>query len=115
MALHTKFIGGQFSHAVLKRAKPGEFRVQAEWGGLTDAAPPPAGLLEEAERALSRAPSETLYARADLVEASEGPLLMELELVEPELFFRFDRESPDRFRRALAARSYGARTRREKS
>ena len=109
------FIGGRFSHAVLKRARPGEFRVQAEWGGSAHAALPPAGLREEAERALVCAPSETLYARADLVETAEGPLLMELELVEPELFFRCDRESPDRFRRALAAPSYGARTRREKS
>jgi hypothetical protein len=30
---------------------------------------------------------DTLYARVDVVESSRGPLLMELELIEPELYF----------------------------
>jgi hypothetical protein len=32
-------------------------------------------------------PDTCLYARVDVVESSRGPLLMELELIEPELYF----------------------------
>jgi hypothetical protein len=32
-------------------------------------------------------PGTCLYARVDAVESSRGPLLMELELIEPELYF----------------------------
>jgi hypothetical protein len=47
-----------------------------------------------------------LYARADLVRSNEGDgyWLMELELVEPSLYFRFDPRAAERFARALDAR-----------
>jgi hypothetical protein len=94
------FFEGRFSHAVLKRPADGDFRVQQEHGGTSVGAPPPAalvdlgaGVLEAAEAAVRdgssgpRGPGETLlYARVDLVEAAAGPLLIELELIEPALF-----------------------------
>jgi len=85
------YLGGAFSHAVLKRARPGDFRVQEEHGGSVEAAEPAPALLAEAERVLAAVPgpSPLTYARVDLVEASAGrPYLMELELIEPELFLR---------------------------
>ena len=43
-----------------------------------------------------------LYARVDLVRLPGGePALMELELIEPSLYFSYDAESPKRFARAL--------------
>jgi glutathione synthase/RimK-type ligase-like ATP-grasp enzyme len=87
--LSLVFFGGAFSHAVRKRPRAGDFRSQLQFGAaLTVAVPDPAELAC-ARAALAAAPAPTLYARVDLVPASDGqPLVMELELVEPQLFFR---------------------------
>lgn len=85
------FLGGAFSHAVRKRARSGDFRVQEEHGGTVEFLSPPPELLGEAREILSSVPggAPLAYGRVDLVEASEGrPYLMELELIEPELFLR---------------------------
>jgi glutathione synthase/RimK-type ligase-like ATP-grasp enzyme len=81
------YLGGVFSHAVIKRAQAGEFRVQKDFGGRVDATTPSAAALAFAERVIAHVPPTCLYARIDIVEAARGPLLMELELIEPELFF----------------------------
>ena len=93
------FFDGTFSHAVLKRPAPGDFRVQAEFGGSTQRAEPSEALLDVAVRAITAAGrvSPWLYARVDLVETARGPLLMELELIEPELFFGLAPGSAERF------------------
>jgi hypothetical protein len=86
------FFEGRFSHAVLKRPADGDFRVQQEHGGTSACAPPPSHLIElgagvlEAAEATVRPPETFLYARVDLVEAASGPMLIELELIEPALF-----------------------------
>jgi len=82
------FLDGRFSHATLKRAAPGEFRVQAEHGGTDQAVEPSAHLVAQAEhvlRALSDLPPP-LYARVDGIERQQAFLLMELELIEPNLY-----------------------------
>ena len=81
------FLGGNFSHAVVKRAKPGDFRVQKDFGGQVEVTEPSAALLSFASDVMRRVPSTCLYARVDVVEAHRGPILMELELIEPELYF----------------------------
>ena len=81
------YAGGGFSHAVVKRTRDGEFRVQQDFGGRVDACSPSATLLSFAASVMSHVPDNCLYARVDLVESSRGPLLMELELIEPELYF----------------------------
>ena len=85
------FLGGSYSHAVRKRARSGDFRVQEEHGGTVEVVEPPMELLEEAARVLAAVPggAPLTYARVDLVRAGAGrPYLMELELIEPELFLR---------------------------
>lgn len=47
------YVGGAASHAVLKRARPGDFRVQHEWGGTETPGTPPAHLAELAGRTLA--------------------------------------------------------------
>ncbi len=80
-------IEGQFSHAVRKRPAPGDFRVQSLWGGTFAAAEPEAAHLEIAERTLSHVAATPLYARVDLVNDLDGePCLIELELIEPNLY-----------------------------
>lgn len=82
-------IDGRCRHAVRKRAKPGDFRVQDDHGGTVEPHAPGAAELDFAQRAVAAAPGRPLYARVDAVETGRGLLLMELELIEPELFFRF--------------------------
>lgn len=97
------FFGGAFSHAVVKRPKPGDFRVQADLGGRSQLAAPPAGLVEQAAAALAAAPAGTLYARVDGCVLGGTLHLMELELLEPGLFLALAPGAPDRFARAVVA------------
>ena len=90
------YFDGAFSHAVLKRAKAGDFRVQQDFGGRVEPTAPSAALLTLAERVIATLPSTPLYARVDVVEAGRGPLLMELELIEPELFLDFAPSSAEK-------------------
>ena len=95
------FFGGQFSHAVLKRPRTGDFRVQNDFGGTSELADPPPHLLASAIRAVE-AVDATLYARVDGV-VDEGQFrLMELELIEPMLFLADHPQAPGRFTAAVA-------------
>lgn len=85
--LSLLFFDGQFSHAAIKKPKQGDFRVQTDFGGTAEPTTPSDAAIEFAERVLAARPTEWLYARVDLVETDRGPLLMELELIEPHLFF----------------------------
>jgi glutathione synthase/RimK-type ligase-like ATP-grasp enzyme len=102
------FIGGIFSHAVLKRPAAGGFLVQPEHGGTSTPADPPPRLIDDAALALGSAPGRTLYARVDGVRRGDRLVLLELELLEPDLFFRFAPGSADRFADALLDLSWRA-------
>ena len=78
---------GAYSHAVVKRPAPGDFRVQPHLGGITKPCTPPAGAVALAQAALDAAPAHATYARVDIIPDDEGVLrIMELELIEPALF-----------------------------
>jgi glutathione synthase/RimK-type ligase-like ATP-grasp enzyme len=78
---------GEFSHAVVKRPKSGDFRVQPHLGGITLPSKAPPGAERLAKQALASAPAKATYARVDIVPDDEGTLrIMELELIEPALF-----------------------------
>ena len=98
------FLPDGFSHAVLKRPRAGDFRVQSEFGASTAAAPPPPALLRDAEAIVARLPAPWLYARVDGVESGGGLLLMELELIEPALFFGECPAAAERMARAILTR-----------
>ena len=100
------FFDGRYSHAVLKRPRPGDFRVQREHGGTLEPAEPSLAAVEAAERALRGIPNDErpLYARVDGCVVDGELLLMELEVLEPELFLRCAPEAPWRLARALLAR-----------
>ena len=93
-----------FSHAVSKRAKPGDFRVQQDFGGVVVPVTPATGLIAFADRVMATVPGPQLYARVDVVESLRGPMLMELELIEPELYFLIVPSASGRFAAALAQR-----------
>ncbi|MEL6431143.1 MAG: hypothetical protein AAFU73_02485 [Planctomycetota bacterium] len=105
--------GGEVSHAVLKRPREGDFRVQEEHGGAVEVFPDvPDELARAAQDVLEGArgllglAEPLVQARVDLVRDPSGgpPLLMELELIEPELFLRAREGSAD----ALVAALYRA-------
>ena len=98
------YFGGVFSHAVLKRAQDGDFRVQQDFGGRVEQTRPSPALLGFADRVMTQVPPACVYARVDAVESSRGPLLMELELIEPELYFLLVPEAADRLAQLLVDR-----------
>lgn len=98
------FFDGTFSHAVKKRPKSGDWRVQELHGGTSFSAQAPPQLIEQANRILSLSAPDTLYARVDGVLVEQKLHLMELEVVEPELFFRFAPEAAALFARGLVRR-----------
>jgi glutathione synthase/RimK-type ligase-like ATP-grasp enzyme len=95
------FLGGDFSHAVLKRPRAGDFRVQQELGGSAVSAAPSASLIGQARAIVRATPDPWLYARVDGVEAGGTFTLMELELTEPSLFLESDPGAPARFAEAI--------------
>ncbi len=97
------FFGGEYSHAILKKPKPGDFRTQEEHGADILSVEAPAALVETARRVLGVVNPQPVYVRADFVrDTGQRFLLMELELIEPALYFRTDPESARRFAAALA-------------
>jgi glutathione synthase/RimK-type ligase-like ATP-grasp enzyme len=96
------FFGGEFSHAILKTPAAGDIRVQEEHGGTTVGTTPPPQVLAAATAIVAEVPDAT-YARVDGVIEDGEFLLMELELIEPELYFRCTTGGEDRFARAVLA------------
>jgi glutathione synthase/RimK-type ligase-like ATP-grasp enzyme len=94
---------GELSHALRKVPAGGDFRVQEMHGGhIVDHVPTDAER-DVARRVLDAIPHPATYARIDLVTTQAGPLLMEAELVEPELFLGRDPEAPGRYADVLVA------------
>ncbi len=96
------FFSGEFSHAVIKTPKAGDFRVQHDFGGAERSAEPPTAILEAARKAIGVVEGLPLYARVDGVESDGRFLLMELELIEPALFLSLHKKAASRFAAAIA-------------
>jgi glutathione synthase/RimK-type ligase-like ATP-grasp enzyme len=94
------FIDGEFGHAVVQRPVAGDYRVQMMFGGVATSAEPAPAVLDGARAALEAVGSTPAYARVDGVVVNGRFLLMELELIEPYLFFP---QSPDAARKLAAA------------
>jgi len=81
--------GGQYSHAVLKKAKAGDFRVQDDFGGSVHDYQPSDGEIKFAEKVVSLCDPMPVYARVDIIrDNNDDRCISELELIEPELWFR---------------------------
>ena len=100
------YIDGAYSHAVLKRPTDGDFRVQQEHGGSAELFHPSAALLDQANRIAATMPQvrDSLYCRIDAVVRDGRLVLMELELIEPELFLGLAEGAAKRFADAIARR-----------
>jgi glutathione synthase/RimK-type ligase-like ATP-grasp enzyme len=94
--------GGEFSHAVVKRPKAGDYRVQPHLGGTEEPCTAPSGSIELAKAALAAAPAEAAYARVDMVRDGSGQLaIIELELIEPSLWLQHAPDCGEAFARTV--------------
>jgi glutathione synthase/RimK-type ligase-like ATP-grasp enzyme len=100
------FFDGQFSHAIIKRAKSGDYRVQPHLGGTESPCDPPSGSRAVAEAALAAAPDMPTYARVDLIRLNDGDLaVIELELIEPSLWLEHAPDGGASFAQAVLKRA----------
>ncbi len=95
------YFSGRYSHAIKKVPQKGDFRVQEEHGGSLFSVNADTEQQTIAEKALNAMPQNALYARVDLVRQCGQWAIMELELIEPSLYFNLDSESPKRFVEAM--------------
>lgn len=81
------FIDGDFSHALVKRAQPGDYRIQSTYGGREEKIAPSADDLAAAHAIIAALDEAPLYGRVDMLRGADGGLLlMELEVLEPYLY-----------------------------
>lgn len=81
------FVNNKYSHGVIKKPKKKDYRVNFAFGGTAQLIEVPREYIVTAEEILNLIPSRLLYARVDGVIKNYEFLLMELELIEPHLFF----------------------------
>ena len=102
------FFDGEYSHAVIKRPKAGDYRVQSDYGGVSLAAEPGAELIASAASVLEAAAAighpDVAYARIDGVISQGRFLLMELEMIEPFLHLGNRADASERFAANLVKR-----------
>ena len=101
--LSLLFFGGEFSHAVLKTPIAGEYRVQNQFGGNYRAIEVSEELIATAAHIIAAFGGALVYARVDGIISDGRFLLMELELIEPDLYFDYDKGAKKRYIAALEA------------
>lgn len=95
-------IDGKVTHAVLKKAKQGDFRVQDDFGGSVEDYKPNAEEIAFAEKVVAACPEKPIYARVDLVWDNDDRItLAEIELIEPEMWFRKNPVAADELATAI--------------
>ncbi len=98
------FLGGQYSHTILKTPRQGDFRVQEEHGADIISVEPEVALLKAAGDDFAKVEPMPVYGRFDYVRGPDGRfLLMEMEIIEPSLYLRMDAAAPARFAAAIDA------------
>ena len=89
---------GTYTHAILKKAKGGDYRVQDKFGGTVQLFTPTALEIDFAQRCFAACEIMPAYGRADILWDADGNILLgELEIVEPELWVRNAPESAAQF------------------
>jgi len=100
-------IAGEYTHAVRKIAKKGDFRVQDDHGGKVEIYQANYNEIKFAKNCINQCPSLPAYARVDIVYDNKNQIsLSELELIEPELWFRNNPSSAAKLSEELIARAF---------
>ncbi|MDZ4331418.1 MAG: hypothetical protein U0945_12680, partial [Flavobacterium sp.] len=95
------FFNKKFSHAVNKKPVDGDFRVQSLFGGKYNLVQPSQELIEKAQKIVNTFPENLLYARVDGIIIENELYLMEIECIEPDLYFNLSENSLERFVAAI--------------
>ena len=95
------FFNKKFSHAVNKKPIPGDFRIQVQFGGIYRLINPDTALLAKAQKIVDSFKAKLLYARVDGIVIDNELHLMEVECIEPDLYFNLSEGSLDRFVNAI--------------
>ena len=95
------FFGGTFSHCVRKMPAEGDFRVQPKFGGSYCLQGADNQYVASAKKYVDKFASNSLYARVDALIAEDKLVLMELEVIDPYLFFDLDPDAMDSYNCAL--------------
>jgi hypothetical protein len=99
------YFNGAYSHAILKTPESNDFRVQEEHGGQLETVKPESQLKQAGKKTMQHLPEMPLYARIDFVRSDQNQLqLMEIELIEPSLYFNMDPKASERFAKAFEKR-----------
>jgi glutathione synthase/RimK-type ligase-like ATP-grasp enzyme len=101
------FFNGQFSHAILKKPKAGDFRVQSQYGGQYQLFQPDENLIATGQKVITQIKEPLLYGRVDGLMINGEFNLMELELIEPDLYFQRDERIAPRFIEEILRRISG--------
>lgn len=81
------FYGGEFSHSVIKKVKSGDYRAHPVWGAEVSNYVASDMEIELGYRVLDVSGYPTEFARLDMIPARSGPVLIEVELIDPFMFF----------------------------
>jgi glutathione synthase/RimK-type ligase-like ATP-grasp enzyme len=95
------FFNKKFSHAVNKKPVAGDFRIQVQFGGQYTLTQPDSELIEKAQQIVDIFTGELLYARVDGIVIENELHLMEVECIEPDLYFNLSEGSLKRFVSAI--------------
>ncbi|MFV8357561.1 ATP-grasp domain-containing protein [Flavobacterium sp. XS1P32] len=95
------FFDKKFSHAVNKKPVDGDFRVQSLFGGQYTLVQPTTTLIEKAQKIVNTFPDHLLYARVDGIIINSELHLMEIECIEPDLYFNLSEIALERFVNAI--------------
>ena len=95
------FFDKQFSHAVNKKPVAGDFRIQSQFGGQYSLAQPTKMLIEKAQKVVDSFDEDLLYARVDGIIINNKLFLMEIECLEPDLYFSLKPGSTEVFVKAI--------------
>nr|WP_314896873.1 hypothetical protein [uncultured Flavobacterium sp.] len=95
------FFNKKFSHCVNKKPVDGDFRVQSQFGGKYNLVQPSQELIEKAQKIVHTFQANLLYARVDGIVIDDDLYLMEIECIEPDLYFNLSEGSLERFVAAI--------------
>jgi glutathione synthase/RimK-type ligase-like ATP-grasp enzyme len=91
------FFNKKFSHSIIKKPAEGDFRIQRQFGGQYQEYFPTEELLKTAQNIVNHITEPLLYARVDGLMINNKFHLMELEMIEPDLYFEFSEEYLNRY------------------
>jgi glutathione synthase/RimK-type ligase-like ATP-grasp enzyme len=91
------FFNKKFSHCVNKKPVENEFRIQVQFGGKYTLVHPTEDLIQQAQKIIDTFQGNLLYARVDGIVIENEIHLMEVECIEPDLYFNLAQNSQEQF------------------